>query len=339
VGEVERLAVRGRRSLRLAWQAAGQGLVEFFRSDSLTFASSIAYYTLLSMFPFLWLVASLLGRIVVSEQSLLPVIQSALPRELTFLTDQLRSLAAAPLHLSLLVPTVWASMGVFGAITSAINHAWGVENPLGFFKHKLVAFVTMMASGGLLVATLGLMSAVKVVEATWFSGVLLQYPALEALSGIVYRNLPTPLFVLASGLIYYYVPNAKVRLRDVWVGALLAGGLWRAALSGYGWFMRNPQRLMDVHGSIGAVVLFLVWVYLSAVILLYGAEVTAAYARLRKRLPNEAPAAPERDATEEEEGSEEGSGLVLPDPRSGGSSSIVGRSIGGRSGPASSARS
>lgn len=309
MGEFERLAVRGRRSLRLAWQAAGQGLIEFFRSDSLTFASSIAYYTLLSMFPFLWLVASLLGRIVVSEQSLLPVIQSALPRELTFLTDQLRSLAAAPaLQLSLLgtVLMVWASMGVFGAITSAINHAWGVENPLGFFKHKLVAFVTMLASGGLLVATLGLMSAVEMVEATWFSGVVLQYPALEALSGIVYRNLPTPLFVLASGLIYYYVPNAKVRLRDVWVGALLAGGLWRAALSGYGWLMRDPQRLMDVHGSIGAVVLFLVWVYLSAAILLYGAEVTAAYARLRKRLPAEAPAAPERDATEEE-----GSGLVL----------------------------
>jgi membrane protein len=293
-----RLAGRGRRSLRIGVRAAGQGVVEFLRSENLTFASSIAYYTLLSMFPFLWMVASLLGNIVDSQASLIPVVRSALPQELLFLTGQLEGLAEAPIELSLLstVLTLWAAMGVFGAIASAINHAWGVEDPLGFFKHKLVAFVTMLASGALLIGTLALISAINVIEATWFSGVVAQFPALTTLSGFVYRNLPTPMFILAVGLIYYYVPNAKVRLRDVWVGALLAGLLWRVALSGFGLFMRNPERLMQLHGSIAAVVIFLLWVYLSAIILLYGAQVTAAYARLRKRLPHEAPAADAREA-------------------------------------------
>lgn len=300
---LQRLAGRLRRSLRIGWRAAGQGVVDFYRSDNLTYASSIAYYTLLSMFPFLWLVGSLLSRFALSQDSLLPVVRSALPREVGFLTTQIEVMADVPLELSLVstVLLVWASMSVFGAITSAVNHAWGVENPLGFFKHKLVAFVTMLAAGTLLVLTLALMSAVKVIEADWFAGVVSQYPVLIGFTGFAYRNAPTPLFVLAVGLIYYYVPNAKVRLRDVWVGALLAGGLWRGALSMYAYYMRNPERLLQINGSIAFVIVFLVWVYLSAVILLYGAGVTAAYARLRKNLPVEAPAAPVRETVDESE--------------------------------------
>jgi membrane protein len=291
------LLARLQRGTRLAWRASGQGVVEFYKSDNLTFASSIAYYTLLSLFPFLWLVATVFGKQLVSREGLVDVVRSALPQNLGFLMTQVEGMAEAPMGLSMAgtALTFWASMGVFGAVASAVNHAWGVEDRLGFFKHKLVAFLMLLAAGLLLVATLLLMSAINVVEATWFAGVVEAYPSLGALSGFAARNAPTPIIVLAIGLIYYFVPNAKVRLRDVWLGAVLAGVLWRLALFAYGWFMSDPQRLMQIHGSIAAVVLFLAWVYLSAVILLYGAEVTAAYARLRKHLPQAAPAADQRD--------------------------------------------
>jgi membrane protein len=184
-------------------------------------------------------------------------------------------------------------MGVFGAITSAVNHAWGVEKPIGFFKHKLVAFVMMLAAGVLLIAALLLVGAVQIVQARWFADVIAYSPALARFSGLAYRNAPTPMFMLVVGLIYYYAPNAQVRLRDVWFGAILAGLLWRLTFAGFSWYVHDFSRF-SIHGSIAAVVMFLVWVYLSAVILLYGVEVTAAYARLRKNLPQEAPAAPTR---------------------------------------------
>ena len=79
---------------------------------------------------------------------------------------------------------------------------------------------------------------------------------------------------------YYFVPNAKVRFRDVWPGAVITGLLWRGALEGLSWYMRDMTRFRDVNGEIAAVVVFLVWVYTQAAILLYGADFTAAYARL-----------------------------------------------------------
>jgi len=68
----------------------------------------------------------------------------------------------------------------------------------------------------------------------------------------------------------------------VWIGAFITGLLWKGALQLFSWYMADMTRFTRVNGSIAAVVVFLGWVYLQAVILLYGAEFTAAFARLRK---------------------------------------------------------
>jgi membrane protein len=271
---------------RLSWRAARLGFIEFYNSDNLTFAASIAYYTLLSLFPFLLLILSAVGRVAVADgygsTTLLEMVGRALPSRFEFLGAQLQELARTPLNLSLAgtVVTLWASMGVFGAITSAVNHAWGVERSYGFWKHKLVAFIMMMASALLALVAIVLASATQLVEASWFAEIVARYPYLGHFSGVVLSNAVTPVFILVVGLVYYFVPNTHVRLRDVWFGAILAGVLWRLAFSGFAWYVRDLSRF-TVHGSVAAVVVFLLWVYLSAVILLYGVEVTAAWARLR----------------------------------------------------------
>jgi membrane protein len=111
------------------------------------------------------------------------------------------------------------------------------------------------------------------------------------LRGLAVRNATTLLFIAVVGLIFYFVPNAKVRFRDVWIGALITGLLWKGALEVFSWYMRDMTRFTRVNGSIAAVVVFLVWVYIQAVILLYGVEFTAAYARLLRGRPDEVPAA------------------------------------------------
>jgi membrane protein len=294
----ERLLVRGRRVAKLSWRAIGRGVVEFYNSDNLTFAASIAYYTLLSLFPFILLLSTFLSKAAIGlgRDSVYLIIQRALPRQFDFVSTQITTLAETPIELSIagILLTMWAAMGVFGAVTSAVNHAWGVEKDHGFFKHKLISIVMLLCAGLLLMATILLMSAIQVVEASWFSDIATRYPAVNVIKGFVYRNAPTPMFIFIVGLVYYFAPNAKVRLRDVWVGAIMAGLLWRLAFLGFSLLVREAR--LTVHGFVAPVVVFLLWVYMCAVIFLYGVEVTAAYARLRKQLPQSAPAAPARDA-------------------------------------------
>lgn len=280
-------------------RAAGRGVVEFYNSNNLTFASSIAYYALLSFFPFVLLLLTVLGRLAIgmNNETLVHMVMRALPSHFDFVINQIEELSTSHLERGIVGTVVlfWAALGFFGAITSAVNHAWGVDKPHGFFKHKLIAAIMLLIAALLMFAALSIVSFAEVVETQWFASVLERFPELVTLQGFLIRNAATPLFVLIVGLIYYFVPNAKVRLRDVWWGAILAGGLWRAAFAAFSWYVRDFSRF-SVHGSITAVVVFLVWVYLSAVILLYGAEVSAAHARLRKHLPQESPAAAVREA-------------------------------------------
>jgi membrane protein len=278
-----------------------RGVVEFTRSENLTFAASIAYYALLSIFPFSLVVLAVLGRINIGQSgaSLLQIITSAMPADVEFLIRiETLSESAVQLGVAGIILMLWASMGVFGALTSAVNHAWGVEQPPGFLKHKLIAFVMLLTAGFLMVVTLLFMSAAQVVQTTWFAGIAGEWPWLDAVRGLIIRYIHVPMFVMVVGLVYYYAPNAKVRLRDVWVGALAAGALWQVAFVLFSWYLRDLSRFTNIHGSVGAVIAFMLWIYASAVVLLYGAEVSAAYARLRKHLPQQAPAAPERDKVE-----------------------------------------
>jgi membrane protein len=293
----ERLLRRLRAELRLTGLAAWRGLVELVSGNDLTHAASIAYYALLSLFPFLLLVISLLGSVTSNEGDRITVLSFVFryfPTQLDFVTSQLDALEQSRLQLGVagLLALVWGSLGVFGALTSAVNEAWGVEKQRSFWKHRLVSFLMLVAAGGVMLLALLLVSLVQMAQASWFGAMLARFQWLTLLQTIGFRYLTTVLLVVGVGLVFYFVPNAKTRFRDVWVGAVLTGILWRMAFGGFSWYIRGNVGLRMVPGSLAAVIVFLLWVYISSIILMYGVEFTAAYARLRRRRPDDMPAAP-----------------------------------------------
>ena len=295
---VRRAGLRLYAEVRLTLLAIWRGVVGVYHSNDLTFASSIAYYALLSLFPFFLLAFAVLGTVTsnpADRASILNFVLHYFPRQFEFVTTQLESMQEAKVKLGVAGSAlmIWAAMGVFSAITSAVNHAWGVEKQPSYLKHKLIAFIMLVAASLLLLGGLLLVSAINVVEARWFSVVAVRSPAfVTVMHHFALRWASTIVFIFVVGLVYYFVPNAQVRFRDVWVGAVVTGLAWRGALFGFSWYVRDMTRFSHVHGSIAAVVVFLVWIYTSAILLLYGVEVTAANARLRRHRPDEIPAAP-----------------------------------------------
>ena len=281
----------------MAGIAAWRALVELVNSNDLTHSASIAYYALLSLFPFLLLVFSLLGSITEDDNDRIAVLTFVFryfPTKLDFANNQLLALSETSVRLGVAggLALIWASLGVFGAITSAVNEAWGVERQRSFWKHRMVSFLMLVAAGLVMIVALLLVSAVEVAQASAFGVMLGRFHWLAVLRTLTFDYLATVLLTLGVGLVYYFIPNAKTRFRDVWVGAVLTGVLWRAAFSGFAWYIARNKSMTMIHGSIAAVVVFLLWVYVSSIILMYGVEFTAAYARLRRRRPDDMPAAP-----------------------------------------------
>jgi len=293
----ERFLRRARTELRLSGLAAWRGIVELVNGNDLTHAASIAYYALLSLFPFLLLVIAILGSVTADENDRVEVLTFVFrffPTQLDFVTTQLDAFRQSPIKLGIAggLSLIWGALGVFGAVSNAVNEAWGVEKQRSFWKHRLVSFLMLAAAGGFMLLSLLLVSLSQMAQASWFGALLANYQWLMALRSFAFRNLVFILLVVGVGLVFYFIPNAKTRFRDVWVGAVLTGLLWQGAFDGFSWYIKNNRGLSMIHGSVAAVIVFLLWVYVSSIILMYGVEFTAAYARLRRHRPDDMPAAP-----------------------------------------------
>ncbi len=279
----------------LVGRAAWRGVHEVaFGSDDLTHAAAIAYYALLSFLPFLLLSMSVLGAFEAGREIRGDVLQFVLryfPEQPDFVASNIDAFTQTRIRLGIggALGLLWASQGVFGAISTAVNHAWAVERPRSFWGHRWFSLLMMSSAVMLLFIALLVLSASKASGTPWSAVLFSQMPLLQAVSDWGNRLTTFLLFVLIVGLIFYFVPNTSVRLRDVWPGAVLTAVLWRGAYEGFSWYLRSWARA-SVHGSIATVVWFLIWIYISAVILLYGVEFTAAIARIRRE--RRGPAAP-----------------------------------------------
>lgn len=270
---------------RLIALAAWRGVNELYDSEGLTHAASIAYYALLSLFPIILLALFMLSEMTADNNDRDAVVRFAFryfPRQFAFISGQLDAFRDTPVTFGFwgVVALTWAATGVFNAITSAVNHAWGVEKRRSFFRHRLVSFVMMLSAGGVLILGLLIASLVRLAE-TRLQEAMVRSTWVDNFSGVFASYLSTVLLIGCVALVFYFIPNTKVRFRDVWPGAILVGVLWRIALQLFAWYAADLATWNVVHGSIAAVVVFLFWIYISAVILLYGVEMTASYARLQ----------------------------------------------------------
>jgi len=279
----------GRQAADGAWMmgvAAKRALIEVaYSSDDLTHAASIAYYALLSFLPFLLLAFTVLGSFETGQQvrdRVLEVVLGYFPAQPDFIASQvdLFSKTGAQLGVGSTLALIWASMGVFGAISTAVNHAWSVERPRSFWGHRLFSFLMMAAAVVLLFVALLLLSVSKMTGDAW-SLVVSAFPWFGAIHGWTGPGVAFLLFVIVVGLVFYFVPNTRVRFRDVWPGAIVTAVAWRGAFEGFSWYLKRWAK-SSIHGSVATVVWFLLWIYISAVILLYGVEFTAAFARIRR---------------------------------------------------------
>lgn len=271
--------------MRLVATAAWRGVGELYRSEGLTHAAAIAFYALLSLLPFFLLLLSVIGSITTdpsARDAVVAFVFRYFPRQFDFLTGQVDAFRVNRVSIGTGggLALAYASLGVFNAISSAVNHAWGVEKRRSFLKHRLFSFLMMLSAGAIFLAAIVLVSVVRMAEGRWFARLGLQTDWLDRIGGGGADYVALALLLACVAMVHRFVPNVRVRFKDVWPGALLTALLWRAAFAIFAWYTADLAA-WSVHGSVAAVVVFLLWIYVSSVLLLYGVEVSAVYTKLR----------------------------------------------------------
>ena len=259
-----------------------RSFMSFMDNDLTTAAAAVSYFSMLALFPTLLVLLAIGNRLLgqeTVEKYVIGEVLAFLPGAQVLVKKNLESISevSTGIIISCLIVMLWAASWMFTVIEKALNRVWGTY-PRSFLHGRAVNIAVMSGVWALLAASALFTAFVTGVRAAAERIPLRQGPWLAALSGFAWQTL----FVLASvavtillfTVLYKALPNTNVPLAEALPGAVLAGVLWEAAKFGFAFLL--PYFHYDlVYGSIGAAVTLLTWVYLSSVIMLFGAQFTA----------------------------------------------------------------
>ena len=256
----------------------------FIRDRCLSFAAAISYWALFSIFPMLLLTMAMLSLFISSAhdragtvEAVFNLLGQSVARET--IRDQVDGLASSGGSIGLfgLVLAIWSASGVFGAVREGMAAVWGAGNRRPFIQGKLIDLTMLLTVGVLMVLSVlstGLLTAAETLIPPASGSAIA--PVARAAVGLVYFVVPPALSYGAFALIYFAVPRGGLRLADVWEGALVAAILFEIAQIGFSVYLSHFADYGRIYGSLGAAIALLFFMYLSAAILLLGAEVTKA---------------------------------------------------------------
>jgi len=263
---------------------------EFSDDHCMLLAAGIAYYVLFAFIPLMTLALAIFGFIMrdpQAQQGALDRSLQAMPLSEHLIIDSIRSASAQSGTLSLigLIGLIWASSGMFGAVRSALNIAWDVEPKHGFVRQQLLDVGAALGLGILMgVSMAGTILAHFIHTLSLQSGSVLA-GRLQTLFPIAGVLLPAMVSFVAFLLIYREVPNVQHRTSDVWPGALLATVLFELSKHGFAFYVSHFNSYRAIYGVLGGVMLFMLWTYVAAIILLIGAEFVSEFEKGRHKGP------------------------------------------------------
>ena len=264
---------------------------EFMADKAMRLSAALAYYSVFSLAPLLIIAISIAGAIYgedaargAIEYQLKDAIGGDAARvvqdmvKAAYLDDKGSLMTVVSVAILLVTASI-----VFAQLKDAMNTIWGIgmkpgRGVKGFVKTRLLALSMVLVIGFLLLISLVLSTAIA--AATNWLGNAMPIPGFifQALSFLLSLGVVTVLFAL----IFKILPDADVRWRDVWIGALITAILFSIGQLLLGLYL-GREGAASAYGAAGAIILLLSWVYYSANILLLGAEFTQVYARQRGR--------------------------------------------------------
>ena len=250
------------------------------------FGAALAFYTLFSLAPVLIVAVSVAGfvfgakaaqgEIVRQFQGLMGT-QSATAIETIIQSTNRPALGAFAITLGLLAILVGAS-GAFNELQDALNTIWKVDSRTKSFwavisRQRLFSLGLVVATGFLLLTSLLVTAALSAAER--FVSNLLPISAilLESINFVFSFGVITILFAL----IFKFIPDTSIAWRDVLMGATVTSLLFAVGKVIIGFYLGHSA-LTSAYGAAASLVIFLIWIYYSAQILLFGAELTHVYA-------------------------------------------------------------
>jgi len=277
------------RSAKRAWLFLIRLQREMAYDDCMGMAAQIAFYTMLGLFPFLIFLLSLVSTFPLGD-SLRPLMLEALsdqmPKESAeyvagIVLELLPEYNQGLLSIGLLASLWGASMAV-GALITTINRAYNIRPRRNIVTQKLLSIVLVLLLSGM-----WLMSMTIILVGPGITQNMFEFMGIASETNTFWTSIRLPMaFILnliSLSVLYYFAPEARQKLLSILPGAITSTILWMLASSAFRIFLRNFGAYNKTYGSLAALIILMVWLWILGLVFLLGAEINS----LMKRVEDE----------------------------------------------------
>ncbi len=241
------------------------------------------YYLLLALFPFFIFLLSVLQYTPLEYETIIITLEDLLPEEaheIIFGTIEEVFTGSSGALLSFgVVAALWSSLKGANALIKGVNTAYNVEETRNFFQVKAVALLTTIGVPIVILLAFFFIVFGQVLGTYVFDFFGLSDYFIDLWSWMRFP-IPIAVMVLFFMIFYKFAPNQQLKFRNVFWGALFTVIFWLIASLGFSFYVNNFGNYSTVYGSLGSVVVILLWLYISSIIIIVGGEVNVVLSRL-----------------------------------------------------------
>jgi membrane protein len=265
----------------ISWtELAKRTVNESIQDDAGGIAAQLAYYFFLALFPALLFVVALASFFPLYNfnDELMRLVGPIAPEAVVnLLRDQLTSLSNSAdgglLSIGLLM-ALWSSSAAMVSVIDAMNRAYDIEDARPWWKRRIIAIALTIGLALFILSSFGL-----IVAGPWLADFLGRHFGLAPAFALTWKIVQWPIvFLLAStgfGLVYYFAPDADQEWVWITPGALMATLLWLLASLAFRFYVVNFGNYDEAYGTLGAIILTLLWFYITGLAMVIGAEINA----------------------------------------------------------------
>jgi membrane protein len=240
-------------------------------------AAQLAYYFLLSLFPFIIFAVTMLGYTHITADDVLSLVDRYVPAEaLEPLEENIRDVLKARrglLSFSILA-TIWSASRAMDAIVDALNRAYNVEEERPFLRAKVMGVALTF-----ILIFIILISLTLPVLGQWIGRLLFTFLNVPTGFAVIWEltrwAFSFSVMIAGFAFIYYFAPNKRLKITAVAIGALFTASGWQIASLAFSFYVGNFANYSATYGSLGAVIVLMLWFYLVALIIIMGGELNA----------------------------------------------------------------
>lgn len=259
---------------------------EMKRSKIMDLSAQLAFYFLLMFVPFLLFLVVVVGYLPIQTDYVVEMISNYVPKTNQHMVEnilvELLNKKKGALWLIIVLSVVSTSNGVHATIR-ALNEAYRVKETRSYWRVRglSILFTILMMLAilvQLMIPTLG-RSILEVVH--YYTSLSTDFlNSFDVIKWFI--GFGTTFFVIIG--LYCYTPNHELTMKRVWIGALFASLGWQVFSLGFAWYLKHFNQFNVMYGSLGAVIILMLWFYCIGFILLLGGEINALISRRKKRM-------------------------------------------------------